>query len=63
MPGVPALDRFRKLVDDISRLCVNARRAQVQFALETGRRIVGNSRTGPRARGTVRGFCCSSQKP
>ena len=26
MPGVPALAGFRKLVDDISRLCIDARR-------------------------------------
>ena len=53
MPNVPAVDRFRKLVDDISRLYVNARRAQVQFAWpigslreETGRRIVEEEQNG-----------------
>src|SRR3989338_1212536 len=46
MPGVPAVDRFRRLVDDISRLYVNARRAQVQFAWEAGRRVVEEEQDG-----------------
>src|SRR3989338_8058126 len=46
MPSVPALDRFRKLVDDISRLYVDARRAQVRFGWETGRRIVEEEQDG-----------------
>ncbi len=46
MPSVPAVDRFRKLVDDISRLYVDARRAQVQFAWETGRRVVVEEQNG-----------------
>ena len=40
MPQPPAISKFRKLVDDISRLYENARRAQVAFAWETGRAIV-----------------------
>ena len=53
MPSVPALDRFRKLIDTISRLYANARRAQVQFAWpigslreETGRLIVVEEQDG-----------------
>lgn len=53
MPNVPALARFHKLVDDISRRYVDARRAQVRFALpvgslreETGRRIVEEEQDG-----------------
>ena len=46
MPGVPAVDRFRKLIGTISRLYVNARRAQVQFAWETGRLIVVEEQNG-----------------
>ncbi len=46
MPGVPAVDRFRKLVDDISRLYANARRVQLRFAWETGRRIVVEEQNG-----------------
>jgi endonuclease YncB( thermonuclease family) len=46
IPGVPAVDRFRKLVDDISRLYMDARRAQVRFAWETGRRIVEEEQDG-----------------
>lgn len=36
----PATNRFQKLVESISRLYTNARKAQVQFAWETGRQIV-----------------------
>src|SRR3990167_5912218 len=46
MPGVPALDRFHKLVDDISRLYLDARRGQLQFAWETGRRVVEEEQDG-----------------
>ncbi|MBI5024038.1 MAG: hypothetical protein HZC18_03455 [Candidatus Omnitrophica bacterium] len=53
MPGVPAVDRFRKLVDDISRLYLDARRVQMRFAWpagslreETGRRIVEEEQDG-----------------
>ena len=46
MPNVPALARFRKLVDDISRLYVDARRAQVRFAWGTGRLIVQEEQNG-----------------
>ena len=53
MPSVPALARFRKLIDDISRLYVDARRAQVRFGWpagslreETGRRIVEEEQDG-----------------
>ncbi len=46
MPKVPALDRFNKLVDNISRLCADARRVQLQFALETGRLIVVEEQNG-----------------
>ena len=40
MPKVPALAKFHKLVDDISRLYADARRVQVWFGWGTGRRIV-----------------------
>ena len=53
MPNVPAVDRFRKLVDDISRLYVDARRVQLQFARpvgslreQTGRLIVVEEQDG-----------------
>lgn len=46
MPGVPAVARFQKLVDDIGRLYVDARRAQVRFAWETGRRVVEEEQDG-----------------
>lgn len=46
MPNVPAAARFHKLVDDISRLYVEARRMQVRFAWETGRRIVEEEQNG-----------------
>ena len=46
MPNVPAVDRFRKLVDDISRLYANARQVQLQFAWQTGRRIVEEEQDG-----------------
>ncbi|MBL8012614.1 MAG: thermonuclease family protein [Candidatus Omnitrophica bacterium] len=36
----PATNRFQKLVDNISRLYTTARKAQVQFAWETGKQIV-----------------------
>ena len=40
MPKPPALAKFQKLIDDISTLYLNAQKAYVQFAWETGRRIV-----------------------
>jgi len=46
MPNVPAVDRFRKLIDDISRLYLDARRVQLQFAWQTGRRIVEEEQDG-----------------
>jgi hypothetical protein len=46
MPNVPAVDRFRKLIDTISRLYVNARRVQLQFAWQTGRLIVVEEQNG-----------------
>src|SRR3989338_1969718 len=46
MPKVPAVDRFRKLIDDISRLYLDARRVQLQFAWQTGRRIVEEEQDG-----------------
>ncbi|MBI5150260.1 MAG: thermonuclease family protein [Candidatus Omnitrophica bacterium] len=46
MPNVPAVDRFRKLVDDISRLYLDARRVQLQFAWQTGRLIVVEEQNG-----------------
>jgi len=46
MAKVPAVARFNKLVDDISRLYLTARKAQVQFAWETGRRIVQEEQDG-----------------
>jgi len=44
--NLPAQSRFRKLVEDISDLYLNARKAQVQFAWETGRRIVQEEQNG-----------------
>ena len=41
-----AQNRFKKLVDDISRLYLNARRAQVHFAWGTGRRSVEEEQNG-----------------
>ncbi|MBI5149815.1 MAG: hypothetical protein HZA28_03485, partial [Candidatus Omnitrophica bacterium] len=46
MPSVPALARFRKLVDDISRFVEDARRVQLQFAWQTGRLIVVEEQNG-----------------
>ncbi len=46
MPTLPALSRFRKLVTDISGLYLKARETQVQFAWETGRRIVEEEQDG-----------------
>jgi hypothetical protein len=46
MPNLPAPARFRKLVDDISVLYLKARRSQVRFAWETGRRIVQEEQKG-----------------
>ena len=53
MPNVPAVDRFRKLIDTISRLYLDARRVQLQFAWpvgslreQTGRRIVEEEQDG-----------------
>ena len=38
--------RFQKLIDDISRLYLKARNAQVQFGWETGRRLVEEEQEG-----------------
>ena len=46
MLRVPAVDRFRKLIDDISRLYLDARWVQLQFAWQTGRRIVEEEQDG-----------------
>ena len=46
MPDTPALNRFHKLIDDISRLYVKARNVQVQFGWETGRRLVEEEQNG-----------------
>ncbi len=46
MSRLPALARFHKLVDDISRLYANARSVQVRFGWETGRRIVEEEQDG-----------------
>ncbi len=43
---LPAVDRFRKLIDNISRLYANARRGQLQFAREMGRLIVVEEQNG-----------------
>ncbi len=42
----PAVSRFQKLVNDISGLYLKARKSQVQFAWETGRRIVEEEQNG-----------------
>ncbi len=42
----PAISRFQKLVNDISYLYLKARKSQVQFAWETGRRIVEEEQNG-----------------
>lgn len=42
----PTTNRFQKLVDNISRLYTTARKAQVQFAWETGRQIVLEEQDG-----------------
>lgn len=46
MPTTPATNRFRKLITDISRLYLNARKIQIQFAWETGRRMVEEEQNG-----------------
>jgi len=46
MASTPAINRFQKLVDDISTFYLNARDAQVKFAWETGRRIVEEEQNG-----------------
>lgn len=46
MPTTPATNRFRKLITDISRLYINARKIQIQFAWETGRRMVEEEQNG-----------------
>lgn len=46
MLNTPAANRFQKLVANISRLYTSARRAQVQFAWETGRQIVLGEQNG-----------------
>ena len=46
MPNTPALNRFQKLIDDISRLYLRARNVQVQFGWETGRRLVEEEQDG-----------------
>ncbi|GEM_PF-1690330 len=45
MPA-PALNRFHKLIDDISRLYLKARAVQTQFAWDTGRRLVEEEQNG-----------------
>jgi len=40
MPTALARSTYRQLIDDISRLYENARRSQITFAWETGKRIV-----------------------
>ena len=44
--SLPAASRFQKLVNDIAKFYTDARRAQVQFAWETGRRIVEEEQNG-----------------
>ena len=46
MPNTPALNRFDRLIDDISRLYLKARNAQVQFGWEIGRRLVEEEQSG-----------------
>ncbi|MEK6583846.1 MAG: DUF1016 N-terminal domain-containing protein [Nitrospirota bacterium] len=46
MPNVPAVNRFHKLIDNISRLYADARRVQLKFAWETGRLIVEEEQNG-----------------
>ncbi|MDD4902851.1 MAG: DUF1016 N-terminal domain-containing protein [Patescibacteria group bacterium] len=46
MPALSAIDRFRALVNDISRLYLKTRETQVRFAWETGRRIVEEEQNG-----------------
>lgn len=46
MPNSLAVNRFRKLVDDISTLYLTARKVQVEFAWTTGRRIVEEEQNG-----------------
>jgi len=46
MPQLPAKDRFKKFIDDVSRFYIDARASQVKFAWETGRRIVEEEQNG-----------------
>lgn len=46
MPTTPAANRFRKLITDISRLYINARKIQFQFVWQTGRKIVEEEQGG-----------------
>lgn len=44
--STPTTNRFQKLVDNIARLYTTARKAQVQFAWETGRLIIEDEQNG-----------------
>ena len=46
MADLPALNRFQKLIDDISNLYVKARNMQVRFGWETGRRLFEEEQNG-----------------
>ena len=46
MPDVPVLNRFRRLIDDISRLYIKARNVQVQCGWEIGHRLVEEEQNG-----------------
>ena len=46
MPRMPALTKFRRLLDDISRIYETARRVQVLFAWEIGRCIIEGEQDG-----------------
>ena len=48
IPNVPAVDRFRKLVDDISRSLEDARRAQAQVGGISPRLRKAEKKKGPR---------------
>ncbi len=46
MPTTPATNRFQKLIADISRFYLNARKIQLQCAWETGQRLVEEEQNG-----------------
>ena len=46
MPHLPAVDRLKKFIDDVSAMYLEARSIQVRFARETGRRIVEEEQNG-----------------